>query len=159
MSLIAALEKWTDGRMVSLKESYRKHGLKASGNWERELESEVKQSGNSISISISGSHYTEQLVRGRGKTKKAGTGQTLQQAIRQWIDDKGITPVRGDKDGLSWAISKKIHREGIKVPNRFNSGTFIDEVFYTADGTLTEFQKILADNYAKTIKQEITQGL
>jgi hypothetical protein len=161
MSLIAELEKWTEERKAALINSYNQEGLKASGNWERELESEVKQEGSKIYVRINGTKYTEQLIRGRRATSTMTAGNpTLQEVIRQWIDDKGIQPNGNiSKDSLSWAISKKIHRDGIKVPNRFNSGTFIDKVFYTTDGTLTQFRNILNRHYSTTIKQEITQGL
>lgn len=161
MSLIAELGKWTEERKAALINSYNQEGLKASGNWERELESEVKQEGSKIYVRINGAKYTEQLIRGRRPTTSMTAGNpTLQEIIRQWIDDKGIEPYGNiSKDSLSLVISEKIHRDGIKVPNKYNSGIFIDRVFYTTDGTLTQFRNILNNHYATTIKQEITQGL
>jgi hypothetical protein len=160
MSLIQALNEWTASRMTDLKKSYRSEGLKASGNWERELTSNVDVSINRINIVIEGANYTEQLIRGRGKTKTSTRGNpTLREAIRQWIDDKGLNPTDITKDSLAFLISRKIHRDGIKVPNRYNSGTFIDRVFYTSDGTLTQFRNILNKHYSSELKREITQGL
>jgi len=159
MSLIEQLEAWVAERKKALVSSYHSHGLKASGNWEEELTSDVKQVGNKISVSIDGARYTEQMVRGRGASRPGGDG-TLESIIREWIDDKGIQP-KGDisKDTLAFLITRKIHRDGIRVPNKYNHGTFIDEVFYTTDGTLSQLQKICRNHFAKTLKTEITQGL
>jgi hypothetical protein len=157
MSLRDDIERWVDGRKVALVKEYREEGLKASGRWEKELTSDVTFSNSSIKIRIDGAHYTEYLVRGRGK---GGGGTFLQKIIRQWIDDKGISPDGGiTKDELAKRIAWKIHREGIRVHNRFNSGTFIDRVFYTTDGTLSQFRDMLKRHYAIEIKRKITQGL
>lgn len=160
MSLIKALTEWTESRVTDLKKSYRAEGLKASGNWEKELEYNVDVSTKRINITIDGAPYTEQLIRGRRKTKTSTRGNpTLREAIRQWINDKGLNPTDITKDSLAFLISRKIHRDGIKVPNRYNSGTFIDRVFYTSDGTLEQFRNILNNHYSIELKREITQGL
>jgi hypothetical protein len=160
MSLIKALTEWTESRVTDLKKSYRAEGLKASGNWETELEYNVDVSDNRINITIDGAPYTEQLIRGRGKTRTSTpSNPTLRQAIRQWIDDKGLNPTDITKDSLAFLISRKIHREGIRVPNRYNSGTFIDRVFYTTDGTLDQFRNILNKYHSVELRKELTQGL
>ena len=61
--------------------------------------------------------YWYYIENGRQPTKNPGDGSVLQR-IREWIDDKGITPVPGADgkvptlDSLAYAITKKIHKFG-----------------------------------------------
>jgi hypothetical protein len=160
MSLIKALEQWNEDRKVDLIKSYRQSGLKASGRWERELSSKVEDKGSRIKVLIEGAAYTEQLIRGRKPTTSTTAGNpTLRQAIRQWIDDKPINTTGISKDSLAFLIARKIHRYGIRVPNKYNDGIFIDRVFYNEQGTLNQFKGMLATHFAAEMKKEITQGL
>lgn len=52
--------------------------------------------------------------KGRGPTTGGGSGE-LYTAILQWIDDKGIEPESGTKEGLARAITKKIHKYGTRI--------------------------------------------
>jgi hypothetical protein len=91
-----------------------------------------------------GPSYIQALATGRGPTKKGqGSGETLKQRIRRWLDHRGIQPspdpITGrviSKDSLAFLIARKIHRAGTKQflqgrdsgilsdvlkPQRFNS--------------------------------------
>lgn len=85
----------------------RKHedlGMKASGRWIEGTQTIVRNT----TASLVGEHYTEYLVDGRPPSTKTPPVE----AIKQWIDDKGIQPERGTISSLAWAIAKKIQREG-----------------------------------------------
>jgi hypothetical protein len=71
------------------------------------------------------------LEKGRGPTKKgSGSGPTLKAQIRTWLDYKNIVPFdpKITKDQLAFLIARKIHREGIVVPNKHNPGGVISDV-------------------------------
>ena len=152
MSIVDAIAQWNKEKQKQLIQSYEGEGLRASGKWASELEGSTTQSGNRISSVILGAQYTGALIGGRSSTRSKGSGTiTLRQAIRQWIDDKGITPRdKISKDSLAFLIARKIHREGIKVPNRYNSGQLVNRVFggdvqaeltkMVGEGMLTEMQ-------------------
>jgi len=104
---------------------YNELGLKASGEWEREIEVEIK----GYNGSIKGLDYSKYMVNGRGANKDnseesirgwaVGMG-TEGGAIYEWAKAKGvdINPV---------AIAYKIAREGTKAYN--DGGTdLIDSV-------------------------------
>lgn len=65
-------------------------------------------------LTISAWDYIYYLEKGRGPTKGGGNG-SLRQIIRQWIDDKGITPDGISKDSLAYLITRRIHEEGTTI--------------------------------------------
>jgi hypothetical protein len=150
-----AVDSWLEKKRLALIKSYEDEGLKASGRWGRSLETSSELKGTRLTASIYGERYTGALIGGRAKTGSGGggSGKTLQQLIRTWIDDKGIVPTTGTKDSLSWAISTKIHKEGIRVPNRYNSGQFINRVF-TKDA-INELINEVGKAFGNVVKTEI----
>lgn len=85
----------------------RKHeelGMRASGRWIEGTQTIVR----GLTASLVGEHYTEYLVDGRPPSVKMPPVE----AIKRWIEDKGIQPDRGTISSLAWAIAKKIQREG-----------------------------------------------
>lgn len=133
MSLKGEIRRWSAIRKKELIASYNRKGFRASGQWERDLESKETVTPNRINVKLLGSDYTRYMINGRGPTQNSGTAQpSLQQIIRQWIDDKGIKP-RGDmtKTQLSWAIATKIHKKGTRKPTparrRLLSDVFTDK--------------------------------
>jgi hypothetical protein len=79
-------------------------GMESSGKWIRSLEVTKSE----MSTRLLGEKYTEQLVFGR----KPGTMPPVA-AIKQWIEDKGITS-NLTTTSLAWAIAMKIKRDGTK---------------------------------------------
>ena len=63
----------------------------------------------SVYASISLEHYYEQVDQGR----KRGSMPPVRD-IRKWINDKGIGSNDKERDGIAWAIAKKIAAEGTK---------------------------------------------
>ena len=158
MSLKAAIQEWNERKQAELIQSYEREGLKASGRWARELEGQTFERGNSYVTIIEGANYTEQLVKGRGKSMKKGSGRSLRELIREWIDDKGIVPSGGiSKESLSFLIARKIHRDGIIVPNKYNSGKFIDRVMN--EKAISELKQIVQRSFGEVVKSEIMKGL
>lgn len=85
--------------------------MKASGNWERSLNSVILGNDDLMIARMYGEHYTEQLIFGR----KPGKFPPVK-AIEQWIKDKGIAPIGKQIkiSSLAFLIARKIAKEGTK---------------------------------------------
>lgn len=86
--------------------AYDEKGMRASGNWEDELEVYTE---DNIAI-LFGEDYTQQLEDGRGAGKQPPTA-----VIEQWIYDKGIDAQIQNEisvSSLAFLIARKIGREG-----------------------------------------------
>lgn len=120
---------WFDLLKSDILKEYDAQRLKASGKFERLLEINIKSQDNKIKGVLLGANYAEQLDRGRGKTKASGGTGVLREAIEQWVKDKGIVPRDGiSRKSLVYLITRKIHRDGIKVPNKYNVGGIITKI-------------------------------
>ena len=86
-------------------------GMKASGQFENELEVFYEESQDRFKTIVKGIDYTQQLQFGR----KPGKFPPIAQ-IEQWIKDKGISFVERDikLKQLAYLIARKIAREGTK---------------------------------------------
>jgi len=104
-----------------LKDNYHKLGLKASGEYEEALWGEIKKNGDVTELIVWGAPHGHYMEHGRGKTTNAGGGVPLIDLIKEWIRVKGLTL-------NPYAVTKKIHNEGIKVPNKYNRGKVISDV-------------------------------
>lgn len=118
------------------------------------IEAEVSES----TLLITASPYIRTLIDGRDPTSlNAVKGNpTLQQIIRKWIDEKGITP-RIDKNGrlptkdqLSWAISKSIHMYGDRLYQRGGGNNIYDSII--TPQRIDNLLSLLADQYYTIIK-------
>ncbi|MCB0515185.1 MAG: hypothetical protein KDD49_03870 [Bacteroidetes bacterium] len=85
--------------------------MKASGRWEKSLETEVKLTPYGAIATVMGEPYSYQLVHGR----KPGKFPPIK-AIMQWIEDKGIKPIYDNisTSSLAFLIARKIAQEGTK---------------------------------------------
>jgi hypothetical protein len=110
------------------------------------------------SLVITASPYINVLIDGRPPTSAGAKrgNPTLQQIIRKWIDDKGITP-RIDKSGrlptkdqLSWAISKSIHLYGDRLYQRGGGNNIYDSII--TPQRIDNLLSLLADQYYTIIK-------
>lgn len=96
---------------------YRSKGMLASGNFERQARVEIKSTEATTTAILHGSSYAEQLQDGRGKTTGGkGTGPTVFDKIKEWIEVKGIKPIEKKMSisSLAFLITRKIHQEGWK---------------------------------------------
>lgn len=88
------------------KQIYNASGKRVTGKWEQGIE---------INTSYNyGELRSYAYLAGRGRTKNAGKGETLQSKILQWIKDRGIRPIEEKMQisTLAFLIARKIHREG-----------------------------------------------
>lgn len=93
------LSKW----LFEIENDLRKSLPKASGETINSLEVRMNDSGGSLLANS----YIGALEYGRKPTKSKGSGQpSLKDKIREWVKIKGID------EGLVYAITKKIHKEG-----------------------------------------------
>jgi hypothetical protein len=145
------IQAWVDGIEKDYISNYIKLGLKASGNWEKELESKIEESPGKWKITFLGASYTQQLVSGRRKNQnenniRAFVGWAGSTFLADWVKNKGlnISP---------FAVAYKIARQGIKVPNSFNDGTLVDNVI--TDKKVELLLKDLLASKASEIRTDI----
>jgi hypothetical protein len=123
------LNTWLASVQTDLIKNYDRLGLRASGRWANSLEPFTEITDKGIRTGILGQEYTGALENGRRPTTGNAGTPTLREEIRIWIDQKGITPKDDiSKDSLAFLIARKIHREGIKVPNKYNAGGLVSDV-------------------------------
>jgi len=121
-----------------LKDNYYRLGLKASGKYEEALRYEVKKNGDVTELIVWGAPHGYYMEHGRGATTSAGSGVPLIEIIKEWIRVKGLTL-------NPYAVTKKIHNEGIRVPNKFNKGKVISDV--------------INNDRIKEIKDKVSSGI
>jgi hypothetical protein len=141
-----------------LRESMDSSGVTASGKFNRSLKAEIKPD----QLVVTGLRYAGAIELGRKPTSGGGNGE-LRQAIRSWIDDKGITPTgKISKDSLAYIITRKIHREGTKLyrgtdyygrskPSRVISGVI-------EDGRIEKLAKSVVLDVISQFRSELFKG-
>ena len=141
--------------------NYDNLGLRASGEYANSLEGSVNSNPDGYELLIEGSDYAYFMENGRQPTKKKGKGD-LKAIIRQWIDDKKIVPNGISKDDLAFLITRKIHQQGIKVPNKYNKGGVISDVIEGKGGFVSvqdRLQKRFNNIYISSISSDILKNL
>lgn len=135
----AIVTNWLNDSQDALADNYNKLGLRASGNWPNELETYSNITPTKITAGIKGAAYTGALTEGRNPNMnqdpeaiKRWVGWAGNTIIKKWCEDKGVNI-------SPFAVAYKIAREGWRVPNRFNPGGLVDDVF--TDGRI----KLLTD--------------
>ena len=112
------------GIVKDLQDSMSSKGLNASGKTSKSISYQVEETLTKAILKIIANRSIGALQFGR----KAGK-MPPRDVIRQWIDSKPISLTDGmTKDQLAFLIQRKIGREGIKVPNRYNPGGVISDV-------------------------------
>ena len=125
-------------------ENYDRLGLRASGKYEKDLEvTETKTGGN-----IKSAKHWGAMEYGRKKSENEGP-TPLWKIITEWVKIKGITPQYGTIEQMIFAITKKIHKFGIKVPNKYNAGKVVSSVI--TDDRI--------DRLVEAIKKNVINGL
>lgn len=117
-----AVEKWLNETTQELINNYNKLGLRASGEWSNKLKGTQTERAGGIKVIIEGANYTEQLEVGRRPGK-----MPPRQAILDWIREKQIQSELKPQT-LAYLIQRKIGRDGIKVPNKYNAGGLVSDV-------------------------------
>ena len=111
------------------------------------LADSIKYTIDGYRLKVQGNDYIYYLQYGR----KAG-GRPPIKAIRQWIDDKGITPEKGSKDSLAWAIAKKIEQEGTTI-YKAGGSELVSGIFNEA------LQQSIESDFANLIASEISSEI
>lgn len=118
------VQNWLNEQVTQLKANVDKN-FKATGKTRDSIRGFIEGD----SAIIEGSSILQFGEYGRGPTRNGSKPGVLRDLIRQWIDVKGIQPKGGiSKDTLAFLITRKINRDGIKVPNRYNAGDIISSV-------------------------------
>lgn len=122
-------QDWLDILVKDARESYEKSGLKASGDYGKQLEGTLKMSTFLDNLKLLGAPHSIYMSDGRrpNKVKSRGMIRFMHGKIEQWIKDKGLR--FDDTDSAAWAIATKIVKEGITVPNKYNDGKVINSLF------------------------------
>ena len=131
---------WLNDCQADLVDNYNKIGVRASGNWEQELETYNRVQPFNIVAGIKGAPYTQFPSNGRNPNKNQSeeairkwVGWAGSTFIKKWVEDKGL-------DLSPYAVAAKIAKKGWEVPNRFNPGGLVD-------GVITDTRiKLLTDN-------------
>ena len=124
MTTIEIISEWQTNFQYDLVKKYNDLELRASGRWEKSLRHELKITENGYELIQYGEHYTYQLENGR----RAGKFPPIQ-AIDEWVKQKGIVATDIPQKSLIYLISRKIAQTGIQVPNDYNTGGLISDVF------------------------------
>jgi len=103
---------------------YDKLGLRASGDYEKGLETYMVESQTNIRAGILGAKHSQYMEQGRGPNKRQDRGMIafIYVKLLEWMKVKNITDIN------PWMAARKIVREGITVPNPYNKGGVISEV-------------------------------
>ncbi len=118
------IESEFDQTQKDLVKQHRDLRLRASGSYERSLESRVTEQGENIHAVIMGAEHVIFMEEGRGPNKRQDRGMIafIYVKLLEWMKVKGVTDIN------PWMAARKIVHEGIKVPNRFNKGGVISGV-------------------------------
>jgi hypothetical protein len=153
MRIIDIVNKFDVQTKADLIQNYIKLGLKASGNWSNELESIIKERSDGINIKYLGSQYTQQLITGRRPNKnqskdslRSFVGWAGKTFLADWVKQKG-------SKASPFAVAYKIAREGITVPNKYNPGTILSNVFN--DERIEKLLKDISVGFINEIKSDI----
>ena len=125
--------------------NYIKMGLKASGAFERGLVYEASDS----SIEIKAPLHGRVMETGR----RAGKFPPMNEILK-WVQLGKI--VKRDNitdEQLAFLIARKIQREGIKVPNKYNVGKVISSILL--DGRIAKLLEQITIKEQKNVSEEI----
>ena len=117
------IKTYLDQTVPELIKSYEGKGLRASGEYARELRTIVTTSGTKINAKITGPVQSIFMEGGRGPNRDTShqAVKNLGWHLQQWVKDKGI-------DVNPYAAAHKIVNQGIQVPNSHNPGGAISDV-------------------------------
>jgi len=119
--------------------------VKSSGSLGQSLTSVIEEVNSNFIGKIEGNSYITQLIHGR----RPGSMPPIND-IKDWVIKKGIGN-GANTDSIAFAIAKSIEKQGIKVPNQYNTGGIIEGVGNT-DNISKEVSNILIDSTREQIK-------
>lgn len=124
-------------------------GLRASGKFAESLEAQTSKS----TLTLWGAKHARIMEFGR----RAGKFPPRED-IEEWIETKKNLPAifREKKKQMAFLIARKIAKEGITVPNKYNKGDLVKSV--VDDFLASDIQKMfdeLGSTYLKNIQSDI----
>lgn len=125
-------------------------GALLNGKWD------IEQDDKHLALIFNLQDYWKTIEYGRQPTKNAGDG-TVRQKIKQWIITKGIQikPKENGKipsvDSVSFAITKKIHKEGYKAKHP------LEKALNQNKALINEFVELSAQMFDTEIATEINE--
>lgn len=133
----------------------RKHielGMKASGQWEEELEVVVIQTNAGISGALKGEDYTVQLSEGRAPGKFPPL-----EDIEAWVESKGLAAIDNEisTSSLAYLIARKIAREGTEYYKQ--GGTDLIESVVTPERIQSIIDKVREVNVGVFVENLLDQ--
>ncbi len=146
----AIYKKYLEELRTKLIEEYKNLGLEASGEYERGLEYEIDKD----VLRVEAPYHSWFMEHGREPSKKFPP----REAIENWIEvKKGLPSIfRERKKQFAYLIARKIAKEGIKVPNKYNAGEAISKIVNEFLGkTVHEMLEELGHAYLRKIKSDI----
>lgn len=157
MSATDKIYEWLGGIRIDLIKEYQARGHQASGNWGKNVNTEVRQTGTGYVATIYGEAYTGIMETGRLPNKRqdmeslrAWVGWAGSTILKDWAEAKGITL-------NPYAVAWKIAREGVKVPNPNNKGDMVAAVI-TKD-RINELLKGLSTYMISEIRSDVIKTL
>ncbi len=142
------IKEYLEQTIPDLIKSYEGKGLRASGEYARELKSIVVESGTKINAKITGPIQSIFMEGGRGPNRDTSRQavKNLGWYLQQWVEDKGISV-------NPYAAAHKIVYEGILVPNPHNPGGVISDVIN--DDWFDKLNEILRFDVITDIKSDV----
>lgn len=152
------LRKFGNDTTNELIANYIRMGLRAFGEFERGLKSEVTDN----KLTISAPYHARIMENGRGpgaNPRKRKNGEVIgnfppPDEILAWVR-LGKIVKRGDitDEQLAYLIGRKIAKEGIKVPNKYNIGSVISSVISDTkiDSLIQEISDLTIKNIQVTV--------
>lgn len=118
---VAIYYKYLERLRLKLIAKYDELGLRASGDYAKELEPEATPT----KMIMWGAFHSEFMENGR----RSGKFPPIN-VIEEWIEvKKNLPPIfREKKKQFAFLIARKIANEGIQVPNEFNKGKVVSAV-------------------------------
>ena len=152
--IIPAWTKVAEGRIIS---QYKAMGLKASGKFERDIETVVDYTAYGAKIQILGSAHSFQMINGRDRNSDQSpegirrfVGWAGNTWAKQWVKDKGLSI-------SPFAVAYKIATKGVYVPNKYNSGALLDTAI--TDESLNELSSQLVGQTIEKMRSDVTNIL
>jgi hypothetical protein len=152
------LDKYGARIAKGLQDSIKSKGLTATGQTSKSIQYRIKETGFITSLEILSHLALLVLEKGRSPNRSSGGGG-LKSGIETWVDAKPIIPYdpKITKKQLVFLITRKIAREGIKVPNRYNKGNVISDVINDKliDQIVKEVVQLNIGYFVDTVKKAI----
>jgi hypothetical protein len=147
-SLVAYLEEVAE----NFKQELRKDGHYASGRTEKSIKVVATASGVAIKSNVAPKYLTE----GATATKSKGS-VSLYSIILEWVKVKNVTPSDLTDEQFARAITWKRHRQGYKVPNRFNDGGTVERAI-NIERIMKEVNELIGKTIAVYVESEIIKN-